>query len=94
MAVPIDVIESRLRDSLPVVDIEVEDESWRHVGHAGAQGGGGHYRLRIVSPAFEGLARVARHRLVYDRLHSLMATDIHALAIDARTPSEAGGAST
>ncbi|CAN5171531.1 BolA family transcriptional regulator [soil metagenome] len=88
MAVPAAIIESTLRSALDIESIEVEDESWKHAGHAGAASGGGHYRLRIVSVAFEGLSRVSRHRLVYDRLHSLMANDIHALAIDARTPSE------
>ena len=42
--------------------------------------------VTITSARFEGLGRVARHRLVYDALHSLMPRGIHALAIDARVP--------
>ena len=49
---------------------------------------GGHYRLRIVSERFEGLKLVMRHRLVYDSVHDMMHTDIHALAITALAPSE------
>jgi BolA family transcriptional regulator, general stress-responsive regulator len=46
--------------------------------------------VRVVSPAFDGLSRVARHRLVYDAARPLIAEGIHALAIlDARTPTEA-----
>ena len=71
---------------------EVEDESSLHAGHAGAASGGGPYRLRLVSSRFEGQPRIARHRLVYDALHEMMQNDIHALAITALTPAEAGTA--
>jgi BolA protein len=47
--------------------------------------------LRIVSEAFAGKNRLARHRLVYDCLRNLMQADIHALAIVALTPAEAAG---
>ncbi len=53
--------------------------------------GGGHYQVRIVSPRFAGLSRIARHRLVYDALSDLMRGAIHALAIEAATPDEARG---
>lgn len=69
--------------------LELEDESERHRGHAGyAEGGGTHWRLSIVSPAFAGQSTVARHRLVYQALGDLMAHPIHALAIRARAPGE------
>ena len=87
------LIEARLRDTLAVDAIEVVDDSARHAGHAGAQSGGGHYNLRIVSARFAGLPRVARHRLVYDALSDLMRHAIHALAIEAVTPEEASAAS-
>jgi len=67
----------------------VDDESHLHAGHAGAASGGGHYRLRLVSAHFEGLSKVARHRLVYDALHEMMPQDIHALAMALLTPGEA-----
>ena len=67
--------------------LEVQDDSHLHAGHAGASEGR-HFTVRIVSPRFAGLARVARHRLVYDALHSLMPRGIHALAIEARAPGE------
>ncbi len=68
--------------------LEVIDDSARHAGHAGARGGGGHYRLLIVSDAFAGLGRLARHRLVHAALGDLMHTRIHALSIQALTPAE------
>ena len=84
-------IERRLRGSLAPTDLALVDESAMHAGHAGAASGGGHYRLRIVTPRFTGLARIARHRLVYDSLADLMRIAIHALAIEALTPDEASG---
>jgi BolA protein len=71
--------------------LELVDESAQHQGHAGWQPGGGtHWRLRIVSSRFAGKTTVARHRMVYDALGELMQHPIHALAIQARVPGEAG----
>jgi BolA protein len=85
----LDEIRARLEAALPGARIELEDESHLHAGHAGAQGGAGHFRARVVSPRFAGLGTVARHRLVYDALRDWMPHRIHALSIDARTPDEA-----
>jgi BolA family transcriptional regulator, general stress-responsive regulator len=63
--------------------LEVIDDSHRHAGHAGAADGRGHFRVRIVSPSFSGMAPLARHRAVYAALGALMQTDIHALSIQA-----------
>lgn len=70
--------------------LELVDDSHRHVGHAGARDGRGHFRVRVVSAAFEGRALLARHRQVYAALGEMMETDIHALSIEAQTPAEAG----
>jgi BolA protein len=80
-------IRQRLAALEPQV-LELYDESAEHAGHAGAQAGGGHYRLLIVSSQFEGQRAVARHRLVYQALGDLMPGRIHALAISAYTPEE------
>ena len=74
--------------ALGPVELELIDESHLHAGHAGAASGGGHFRLKIVSPRFEGQRLVMRHRLVYDSVHDMMHTEIHALAITALAPSE------
>jgi BolA protein len=84
----IDTIRTRLAAALAPSTLDVDDESHRHVGHAGARDGRGHFRVRIVSAAFEGQSAIARHRAVYAALGDLMQTDIHALAIEARTPEE------
>jgi BolA protein len=68
--------------------LEVVDDSHRHVGHAGARDGRGHFSVDIVSDRFEGSAPLARHRAVYAALGNMMATDIHALSIVAATPAE------
>ncbi|MBL8542218.1 MAG: BolA family transcriptional regulator [Hyphomonadaceae bacterium] len=70
--------------------LELEDESARHAGHAGARPGGEtHYRLRMVAQAFDGLSRVARQRLVYGALREEFDTGLHALSLDLKTPQEA-----
>ena len=82
-----DEIRARLA-SLQPVSLELSDDSHLHAGHAGARSGGGHYRLAIVSTAFQGKNTVARHRIIYDALGELMRKEIHALAIQARSPEE------
>ena len=81
-------IESELRAAFEPVHLELEDESHRHRGHAGAADGGGHYRVTIVSSRFEGRSRLERHRLVYEALDVEMGSAIHALAVRALTPEE------
>ena len=80
-------IEHRLA-ALHPVSLEILDESGKHVGHAGAMSGGGHYQLTIVSPAFAGVSRITRHRMVYDALGDLMQREVHALAIETFAPDE------
>jgi BolA protein len=82
------LIEARLRAALEPQSVEIDDESHKHAGHAGAASGGGHYRVHVVSRRFAGLPRLARHRLVYDALADLMQHDIHALALTLATPDE------
>ena len=81
-------IRRRLTAALAPVSLDIEDESHRHAGHAGARDGRGHFRVRIVSTSFEGMLPLARHRAVYAALGDYLQTDIHALSIDARTPEE------
>ena len=82
----------RMREALAALQplaMDLTDDSHRHVGHEGARDGRGHFSLDITSAAFEGLAPLARHRLVYAALGDMMQSDIHALSIRARTPAEA-----
>ena len=81
-------IRARLTAALSPSLLELGDDSALHAGHPGAASGGGHYRVKIVSDRFEGLRLVMRHRLVYDSVHDMMHTEIHALAITALAPSE------
>ena len=84
-------VADAMRASLAALDplaIEIIYDSAKHAGHAGARSGGGHYRLRIVSPRFAGRRTMERHRMVYDALGPLMRREIHALSIDAKAPEE------
>jgi BolA family transcriptional regulator, general stress-responsive regulator len=77
-------IREALQRAFSPTALEVRDDSQRHAGHAGARDGRGHFDVEIVSDAFAGMSTLARHRAVYAALGDLMATDIHALSIQAR----------
>ena len=80
------IIESTFE---PVV-VDVMDESHRHIGHAGARPEGEtHYHLRVVSPVFAGMSRVARSRAVHEALAAEFRTGLHALSLTLQTPEDA-----
>ena len=81
-------IRTRLEATLAPESLQVDDESHLHVGHEGAKGGHGHFRVLVVSDKFQDQSAIKRHRLVYQAMGDLMQTDIHALAIEAFTPDE------
>lgn len=81
-----ELMREKLSQLLPL-ELDITDESHLHAGHAGAQQGGGHFHLHIISPAFVGMNTVQRHRLIYDALHGLIPHTIHALSIDAQAPA-------
>ena len=81
----IEKIQAALAMAFPNAAITVQDESHLHAGHAGAATGRGHFKVRVVTPAFAGLSLIARHRAVYAAVDALMQTDIHALAIEAHS---------
>jgi BolA protein len=83
-------IRELLAGALAPLHLAVVDDSARHAGHAGAAGGAGHYRVEILSEKFRGLPVLARHRLVYEALRSLIPQQIHALSIEAHAPGERG----
>lgn len=84
----IDDIRALLEGAFAPTRVAVIDDSHKHVGHAGAAGGAGHFTVEVVSAAFAGKLPLARHRLVYAALASMMPAQIHALSITARTPDE------
>jgi BolA protein len=77
-------LDQRLRERLSPTRLDVLDESHQHHGHAGANGTGfgTHFRVKVASPMFTGISRVARHRLVYDALQDFIDQGLHALAIE------------
>lgn len=86
-----EAIRSRLQESLAPQTLEVIDESHKHVGHAGARDGRGHFVVNVVADAFTDKSLIQRHRMVYEAMGSLMDTDIHALSINAKSPAEVAG---
>ncbi|GAB6142276.1 BolA family transcriptional regulator [Methylosoma difficile] len=83
-----DLIKRQLTDAFQPDLLEIIDNSAAHAGHAGARKGGGHYHVTIIAEAFEGKTLVQRHQLIYQALGELMKDQIHALGINALSPSE------
>jgi BolA protein len=83
-------ITNKLREAFTPESLDVIDESHLHVGHAGHRPGGEtHFRIYIVSDAFEGKSRIERHRMINATLATELAGPVHALAIKAQAPGEA-----
>ena len=85
------VTVKRMREKLAALSptqLDINDDSAAHAGHAGAKSGGGHFFLTIVSESFVGKSTMARHRMVYDALGDMMQPEIHALSIKAYTAAE------
>jgi BolA protein len=83
------MIREKLTTAFAPTELDIEDDSAKHAGHAGARSGGGHFNVRIVSVEFSGKSLVERHRMVYAAMGDAMQSDIHALSIQAKSPDEA-----
>ena len=77
----VDFITNRLNEVFAPTQLEVIDDAQHHTGHAGAEGGAGHFTVKMASEQFEHQSSVACHRLIYQALDDLMKADIHALKI-------------
>ena len=80
-------IKSRLKDTMVVDHLTIQDDTGRHVGHE-HHDGGGHFQIKIVSNAFEGLSLLDRHKLVYQALDGMIKNEIHALGLKTIATSE------
>lgn len=84
-----DIIRTKLTKAFSPTALSIEDESAKHEGHAGARPEGEtHFRVRIVSAAFEGLSRVERQRRIYAVLADELGGRVHALSLTALSPAE------
>jgi len=82
-------IAQKLTEAFAPLGLKVEDDSDRHQGHAGhREGGETHFSVYIVSEAFRGKTRLARHRMINAALASELREGVHALAIHAAAPGE------
>jgi len=80
---------AKLEAGLAPSSLQIEDESHRHAGHAGARAGGQtHYRIKVASARFSGKGRIERHRMVYALLADEIAQGVHALALQTLAPGE------
>jgi BolA family transcriptional regulator, general stress-responsive regulator len=87
-----DNITKKLSEAFAPASLDVTDESHLHEGHAGHRPGGEtHFRVYIVTPAFQGKSRIERHRMVNAALDAELKGSVHALAIKAQAPGENAG---
>ncbi len=84
-------IEEKLAGALAPTHLVVENESHMHSVKPGSET---HFKVLVVSAAFEGVGRVERQRKVNAALCDELASGVHALTMRALTPSEweGGGA--
>jgi len=69
-------IEQMISTGLPDAQVEVSGED------------GVHFEALVISPSFEDVPTLKRHRMVYATLGSLMGNEIHALGLRTLTPEE------
>ncbi len=80
-----EVIQTKLHQELSPQHLDVINESYMHNVAPGSES---HFKVIVVSEAFEGLRLIARHRRVNQTLADELANHIHALAIHTYTPTE------
>ena len=83
-------IREKLTKAFAPTRLDVINESHLHAGHRSSPGTGeSHFRVLIVSSAFAGASRVARHRAVNKLLEAELKGKVHALALNVYAPGEA-----
>jgi len=80
-----DTIETRIREQLSPLHLEVQDES--HM-HAVAEGAESHFKVVVVSDRFAGTPLIKRHRTINSLLADAFGQGLHALALHTMTPEE------
>ncbi|ERL62794.1 bolA-like family protein [Piscirickettsia salmonis LF-89 = ATCC VR-1361] len=75
------MIRQRLEQALSPSHLEVIDDSHKHIGHAGAASGAGHFTVEISAAPLKGKSRILQHQAIYQALTDMMPTEIHALSI-------------
>jgi len=84
-----EAIRDKLSTAFAPERLEIEDDSARHHGHAGASPGGeSHFNVVIEAGVFKGMGRVQRQRAVYAALSEELAGPVHALSVKALAPGE------
>ena len=78
-------IERQLQQQLNPVFLDVANESHQHSVPPNSET---HFKVVVVSDAFDGRRKVARHQQVYAVLTEQLEGPVHALALHTYTPGE------
>ncbi|MCA9807733.1 MAG: BolA family transcriptional regulator [Cyanobacteria bacterium HKST-UBA06] len=85
-------IKALLIDQLAATEVHIVDNSHRHAGHAAMKGitqsYGTHLAMVVVSPQFEGVPLLDRHRMVHQVLEPAYERGLHALELKVYTPEQ------
>ena len=80
-------IEKRLHEQLDIDQMDIKDDTGRHIHHKNFDGGA-HLSAVIISSSFEGLNLIERHKKVYNALHDMIKREIHAFSMKTYTLEE------
>ncbi len=75
------LIIERLQEKFTPTHLEIQDDSHKHIGHAGSKDGAGHFSVTISADCFKNKSRIETHREIYKALDDLIPHEIHALQI-------------
>lgn len=85
----LNILKNKLTAAFKPFQLEIVDESHKHIGHTGSRPGGNtHFFICMTSHIFTSLSRIERHRMVHDVLKEELASTIHALSLDLKSPTE------
>ena len=82
-----DLVEQRIAAHFDPFFVEIVNESAMHNVPPGSES---HFKVTLVSQAFDGMRSVKRHQAVYAVLAEYMGSPIHALALHTYTTDEWG----
>lgn len=70
-----------LEKAFSPTQLEIIDDSAKHIGHAGSRDGAGHFTVNIAAECLNTISRVDAHRKIYEALADFFPKEIHALQI-------------
>ena len=82
-----EIIQKKLQNAFTPKELEIINESHLHQSHANSpKTGESHFRIHMISDAFQGKSRIECHRMVNETLKEQLEGPVHALALKLSAP--------